>query len=147
MEPINEPKAFLECKFETPDVKTDPLCLENYSLGENYKANRLKMSDPSKWSCDQCDYIAANKYSLNGHKRAKHIEIRYPCDQYDYAAPTVWYLEQHRSKHQGIRYACDRCDFTVTDESILRKHKREHIKLKYQCDQCEYCATKSGSLK
>ena len=111
MEPIDEPdicpEAFVECKLETPDIKTEPLCIENYYSNESYGAKRFKISAPSEWACDQCDYIAASKCSVREHKRAKHIEVRYPCDQCDYAAPTVWYLEQHRAKHQATRYACD----------------------------------------
>ena len=94
------------------------------------------------------DLLANN---LKAHKEFEHEEIRYPCDQCEYAATRYSDLMTHKiSKHEGIpvtylltyRYPCDQCGFVANQLSDLKKHiESNHEGIRYPCDQCEYAAT------
>ena len=75
-----------------------------------------------------------------------HNEIRYPCDQCEYAATKRSNLKLHKkSLHKGVRYPCGECEYLATHASSLKRHKKcvhEGVKKldisKYQISRDEY---------
>ena len=56
------------------------------------------------------NFITTTAKYLKTHKKSKHEVVKYPCDQFDYAATTTTGLKKHKeSKHEGIRYPGDQC--------------------------------------
>ena len=55
---------------------------------------------PSILCCDQCDYRASSRASVNFHKNTKHEGVRHPCDQCNHTAPTKRGVLMHiKAKH------------------------------------------------
>jgi len=76
-----------------------------------------------KHKCQQCDYQAIRKDSLNVHVQAKHGGLKYPCQQCDYQATYEKDLKKHiESIHEGIKYPCQQCDYQATQLSNLKRH-------------------------
>ena len=46
------------------------------------------------------------------------------------------------NEHKEVRYLCDECEFAATTADILRKHiENIHNGLRYPCDECEFALT------
>ena len=62
------------------------------------------------YNCDQCDFIAKRLW----HTETQNI-IRHPCDQCDHFAKNAPALYYHkRSKHQNMTFPCNQCGHTAT---------------------------------
>jgi len=109
---------------------------------------------PIKYNCDQCDYQATQKSSLNRHKMTQHEGIKQPsmaqlngktfdCDLCAYQATQLSSLKRHKmAKHSGSQFRCDLCEYIGTTEINLRLHKRsKHEGVRFPCDMCGYEAT------
>ena len=68
---------------------------------------------------------------------------RYPCEQCEYMATRKESLDQHKiSVHEGIKYHCVQCGHQAISKSNLTQHKRSaHEGIEYPCRQREYQAT------
>jgi len=68
--------------------------------------------------------------SLEKHRQRMHEGIRYSCDWCEYKAAEKYNLKVHvESKHQGIRHSCDVCPFKATSIRNLTQHKKRHLKI------------------
>ena len=70
---------------------------------------------------------------LTQHKKSKHEEIHYMCDQCDYSTNQSHQLTGHKkSIHEGTRYFCDQCDYCANWPDKLTQHKNtSHEVVKY----------------
>ena len=53
----------------------------------NKKSSRVyieSVHEGIKYSCEQCEYQATRKESLDKHRRSVHDWIKYPCGQFEY---------------------------------------------------------------
>jgi len=67
-----------------------------------------------------------NKSNLKAHRNAKHLGVKYPCDQCNYKASYSNHLRQHkRVKHEGVNFPCELCLFSTSQKSKLKLHMRE----------------------
>ena len=66
-----------------------------------------------RYSCDQCDYKAANKRTLKRHIDSVHRDVRYSCDQCDYKATQKGTLDRHIDSVHG-----DVCHWYICDQFI-----------------------------
>ena len=63
---------------------------------------------------------------MKKHKDSVHKEVRYPCDQCNYAATTRGSLYEHaQSYHEAANFNCNQCDYTVSTKTNLNKHKED----------------------
>ena len=63
--------------------------------------------------------------TLRYHKKSKHQNIMYNCDQCDYTATQRGNLNYHiQAKHEGIKYPCNQCDYELNSKSSLSYHKK-----------------------
>ena len=81
--------------------------------------------------CDQCDYQASTRSSLNDH--IIHEEIKYFCDQCNYKSKKKTKLLTHiKTKHEGIKYPCKQCDKQFHNQFNLGNNiKNIHEGIKY----------------
>ena len=129
---------------------------------------REKPEKSCKFSCSQCDFVAAAKRPLQRHRREMHEASKlFHCEACEYTGTRAG-LYAHREVHtnqrmycdlcsyntlkrvhfvnhkkyvhfQGERIACDLCDFTCKKEKDLRYHReRKHEGKCFVCDKCEY---------
>ena len=62
------------------------------------------------------------------HKKSKHEEIDYMCDQCDYSLNQSHQLTQHKkSIHERTRNGCDQCDYNFNWPSVPVQHKKQSI--------------------
>ena len=94
------------------------------------------------YSCDHCGH-AGSRDALRKQKQSVHEGIKFPCDQYEYAATVLSDMDQHKAfRHGGISYPCDQCEYAATTESSLNRHNQnKHKRIRYPCDQRKYIAT------
>ena len=100
-----------------------PANTDQESQGNGETARKRKRVDGiGSYSFDQCEY-RGSKSVLN--KKSKHHEnISYPCNQCEYVANEKFSLKRHKiSKHDGVGYPCDLCDYAASRPSNLKKHK------------------------
>ena len=129
----------------------------NYSGGQ--PSSIRKKDEITKYSCDQCEYQATQKSSLNRHKMTVHEGIKQPstamlsgktydCDTCPYQATQLSSLKRHKlAKHSGQQFNCDMCEYVGTTGMNLRLHKRsKHEGVRFPCDMCGYEATQPGVL-
>ena len=89
---------------------------------EETSRKRKRVDGIGAYSFDQCEN-RGSKSVLN--KKSKHHEnISYPCNQCEYVATEKFSLKRHKiSKHDGVGYPCDLCDYAASRPSNLKKHK------------------------
>ena len=50
--------------------------------------------------------------------------------------------------HGNVKYPCDQCEYAATQKTSLKRHiESVHCKITYPCDYCEYVATQKSALK
>ena len=84
------------------------------------------------------EYVDTEEYdlNLNPNKQSRLEDIRYPCDQCEYASPNMDGLRRHKkSIHEGMRYPCDQCEYDAPNTNFLRRHKQfiDEV-IRYPCD-------------
>ena len=99
--------------------------------------------------CPDCGKVFNQKYTMLEHHKAKHQNIKYPCDQCSYQATTQGSLKQHiRAKHEGIKYPCPECDYQATEKGSLKKHiQSKHENISYACNECDYQGASQSNLQ
>ena len=59
------------------------------------------------------------------HVKVKHLGLKYKCDECDYQANHKQSLDLHvKIKHLGIKFRCDECDYKVESQEYLMMHKK-----------------------
>lgn len=81
------------------------------------------------------------------HKDLVHKEVWYPCDQCNYAATTKCSLNEHtQSYHEAANFTCNQCDYTASIKTNLNKHKEDsheekekgkYVSKRIICDKCD----------
>jgi len=99
--------------------------------------------------CDLCDKSYHEESGLRLHKESKHLGIKYKCDQCDYKATTKYSLEYNHKKrmHERLTITCDICDFSALTVSDINKHKRKnHKELLLNCELCSFATLHKNIL-
>ena len=100
-------------------------------------------------SCDSCDYVATKAYSLSVHKRDKHSEQVFYCDQCSFNACIKSNLKRHikRQHVTGDMHSCDKCGQQFTQLTNLKIHIQSvHEGMKFSCPHCDFQASQKGNL-
>ena len=116
--------------------------------------------------CDQCDYIASKKHSLQLHINAVHLKVKpFACDQCYSKFARKKYLNKHKKRFhlesprppnkaqlqklidenrklvnlQNKPFTCDLCEYSTQIKYKLKCHINDvHLKLKpFACDKCD----------
>ena len=99
---------------------------------ENVKTH--KNTEIKEQKCDQCEYYATLKSTLDHHKKAIHDKTQdLPCDQCKYSTNWNGNLEQHKKGiHDQIRNV--KCDhgYSVTNEGNKNMNRKTVIEC-YKC--------------
>ena len=77
------------------------------------------------YNCGFCEYKPNQRYKLDRHFEAKHIEEKekeFKCDQCKYETTRPDTLAQHKTVHEGIAFRCDRCDDMFSNKNKLKTH-------------------------
>ena len=126
---------------------------KNVSLSEVVKLkeagnNQIKSE---RWFCDQCEssYAYKSLYALENHKKVKHTNQIFLCDQCNFKSKHLRHLRFHiKSKHLEIRYPCEQCDYRATMKSKLKEHIQvKHEDGGYLCSECSYKAAQKAHLR
>ena len=74
------------------------------------------------------------------HIKAKHEEVLYSCDKYEYKATQAGHLKSHiESIHEGVYYSCYQCEYkAMLLGSLTTQVVAKHEESQYFCDQCKY---------
>jgi hypothetical protein len=82
--------------------------------------------------CPVCNQTLRSTYTLNEHVRLRHPDFRWPCDECDKGARTLYGLIQHKETHvgsRGRRYCsvrgCPRSDHEFESFTALKSHERK----------------------
>ena len=61
----------------------------------------------SKHICQECGQKFTRKGSLTAHQNSLHMDIQFPCDQYEFMATQKKHLTNHnQSVHMKIKHPC-----------------------------------------
>ena len=116
-------------------------CSKTYKESEDYQMHIQKHAKKIKNNsniCDECGFIAVNKYNLKGHKDLRHDNQMFICDICCREFRGKLKLKIHRRRFHRNSEQCEECSGIFKN---LAKHKKTiHTKeseKKYQCDHCE----------
>ena len=126
------------------------MCGKLYQSSLSLRCHVMKIHEKSVvFECDQCDYKATAKATLNFHISAKHDKAEYNCDLCDKKYAYKTRLKQHkRSVHEGNRYSCDSCDFQAAYKCDVKTHKKiVHEGIRKKCDECDYQSKHTRELR
>lgn len=89
--------------------------------------------------CELCSYIGT-KTNLERHKKNKHENSVFECDECPHQTNTTSALVRHKQvKHQGLRFQCNLCVRHFTNKNSLKKHMRKkHTGPVFKCDYCDH---------
>ncbi|XP_057686379.1 zinc finger protein 335 isoform X2 [Corythoichthys intestinalis] len=84
----------------------------------------LQSVGDSKFKCEFCDYICANKKQLLNHQLSHTSDRPFKCDYCKYATSKEEFLVSHLAiKHTGDKpFACTMCHFGTKHRKNLRHH-------------------------
>ena len=99
------------------------------------KYEHITVNVENRYPCNQCDFVAGFKSSLqlhkksNIHKVAKTVKVSENFDKKlsPVTIENVSNLEVYSSKLKDvaeIRYSCDQCDFVAAFKSRMHLHKK-----------------------
>lgn len=114
-------------------------CHKTFKLSRAF-LNHMKLHPPTteedcknttEIHCDQCTFVAANKNSLNAHKKFKHKIST--CDECSKEFKCQYSLKKHFKKLHGTiqtDFKCTECNLTFSSKTILNNHRSSsHNKL------------------
>ena len=90
--------------------------------------------------CDQCEYTANKRCSVNAHKLHVHDGKINECDQCDKNFSRKPNLRRHKYfvHDKTNKTKCDQCDYEAYDETAIKRHKINIHEGKFiRCDQCD----------
>ena len=105
------------------------------------------------FKCDKCDASYMRKEALNIPQKTVHEGQAYSCEHCDFKAAQRVTLKNHFfSKHQNLRFDCDidSCTSSFTEKGNLKKHKvvkHSGIVEYFNCTECEYKSVYKQSVK
>ena len=101
------------------------------------------------FACDQCEYKAVAKDSIQKHILAKHEKVELSCDQCDKKYCYDTQLKRHKKAvHEGSRFMCDSCNFQAAYKSDIKTHKKiVHEGIRKKCDECDYQSKHTRELR
>ena len=114
---------------------------------------KYKCKPYKSYKCNQCDFAASHKRSLDIHLRTHASEKPYnphKCSQCDFTSAHKRNLDIHSRTHTGEKpFKCNQCDFATSHKHSLNSHFRTHSGEKpYKCNHCEYTSSnKLGVVK
>jgi len=122
----------------------DFTCTDN-----SYLSKHLKRHGLPKFPCDLCDYKAYDLPTMQMHKEAKHLGIRYQCEFCPASVNKLSNLHRHiKEVHGGESYQCDQCSSAFSSKNNLKMHIADkHEEHKVFCDQCSFSSATVGMLR
>lgn len=142
----HEEDSFLN--FETDSTSPN----ESIGTTKRRKNNDVKTVNVGKASCDVCDKVLCNKYSLEKHMANMHseekkrrmssgyrgVDKRFHCPECSYSAPRKFKLLNHLRVHTGEKpFHCELCGNNFSQKTNLKMHMRTHSDRKeFICDTC-----------
>ena len=83
--------------FDESITNKKPFGDSDYNSSDNKTSDFFSSNE--KYSCNECDYTAKVKHTLNLHIDATHKGIRYPCGKCNYKATQKSSLNRHAKRH------------------------------------------------
>ena len=85
----------------------------------------LLKHEQNKHFCDQCSATFKFKSRLERHIESAHLDINYPCGQFDHIATCKEYFNIHMKRNHGDRYQCEVCEYVSNRPNLLRAHIKD----------------------
>ena len=81
LEPTEDgfPPVAEDYEMETIGIELNPLCSDD--IPRKTEMPKLSKLKGVGYSCDQCEYVAAEMHNLRHHIASRHKGIRYLCDE------------------------------------------------------------------
>ena len=83
-----------------------------------------------KVQCPDCGKILSTKKRLRFHIESKHEGLRWPCNQCDFKAWERCSLNSHiraiHRSHQPLKFKCENCDYETLKKEDLNVHAKKH---------------------
>ena len=138
----------VEKLIEKPKKVPCTICAKMITFTK-YKLKRHMqlVHEREKLYCDECEYSAKNKISLDKHILRKHsgdfLKVKkwpkmHRCSQCDYSTRMKYNLKKHIMKHTGEKpHQCSYCKYACAQAATLRIHTRTHTGEKpFSCNEC-----------
>ena len=124
-------------KNESEEMKMKRKINKEKKLNQKRLNHIVSTQGNATYSCDQCDYKATLKESLEEHVGSVHENVSTNIEEF---------LKQIRTNTKS-KVACDQYEYKANSKVILKTHiESVHEKIIYSCEQCEYKATLKESL-
>ena len=120
-----------QVEYDTENVSTSDKMPSNTSVNGDpeplFNPNNPKIP---KVQCPDCNKILSTKKRLKVHIQSKHEGMRWPCNQCDFKAWERCTLNSHyRTVHQfdqPIKFKCVNCDYETLHKGDLNVHTKKH---------------------
>ena len=120
-----------QVEYDTKNVSTSDKMPSNTSVNGDpeplFNPNNPKIP---KVQCPDCNKILSTKKRLKVHIQSKHEGMRWPCNQCDFKAWERCTLNSHyRTVHQfdqPIKFKCVNCDYETLHKGDLNVHTKKH---------------------
>ena len=120
-------ELLVNTEFVPESCENEPIDPPAAISNEEHDSSNAKLEEETKYECNECDYVTANKYHLKTHIQYKHEGLRFPCLSCDYKATTKSSLKMHMgAKHEGKNYSCDQCSYKTTWRNNFNEHIKTH---------------------
>ena len=115
-------------------------CKKAFKESDKFQSHILAHSKKIKSNsniCEECGYVASNKYNVATHKKLKHDDQIQICDICSKDFQGGMKLKIHKRRFHRSSQQCPQCDkvFKNLTKHLRTIHTSESDK-KYQCDQC-----------
>ena len=129
MEGYTLPGQFIKLQPKDPVYTPDVLLNYLRSKTSLHHSDRDVKEKNNRLNCKLCHKTYKNKNSLGSHKRKYHSKQPFSCDECDYRAASKYTLKKHKLIHtkRNKTFECSECNHGYTTKDDLIQHE-ENIK-------------------
>ena len=76
------------------------------------------------------------------------MNVNVVCDQCEYTADTKKTLERHyKSSHQGMKHKCQICGFQASKKGLQSHQQIDHAGKRFQCQECDFQSSRTCHIR
>ena len=108
------------------------------------KMYSLSLANTAKYTCQFCEYQAAQKGNLITHHKSVHIGQKFKCQFKNFQ---IYQKMSSLSSANTAKYTCQLCGYQTFQKRNLTHHEQVvHEGGKFECPECDYQANQKGHL-